>query len=621
MRAQEIRQAYLDFFQRQGHTVLPSASLLPENDPSTLFTSSGMQPLVPYLMGEKHPAGVRLANSQLCFRAGDINEVGDSRHNTFFEMLGNWSLGDYFKKEQISWLWQFLTEIIGLDPRRLYVTVFRGNESIGVERDETAREIWQELFRQAGLAPKVLDYSSPINLDEGRIFFYGEEKNWWSRSGAPDKMPVGEIGGPDSEVFYDLGADRKKHENSPWRDKPCHPNCDCGRFLEIGNSVFIEFIKTADGFAPLRQKNVDFGGGLERLAMAAQDLDNVFATDLFWPLTQAVEDLSGRKYQENRLPFEIIVDHLKAAVFILSDPLGVKPSNLDQGYIVRRLIRRALRYGRVLGIQKKLWLSSLTPLVGKIYENSYDYINQQASDTGQILAAEEEKFSRTLARGLTEFSKLSGTERVSGQAAFNLFQYYGFPLEITTELAAEKGLSVDEEGFRQKFREHQLLSRSAAAGKFKGGLADHSEMTTKLHTAAHLTLAALRQVLGQHVLQKGSNITTERLRFDFSHPEKMSPEQIKQVEDLVNGWIKADLPVKCEEMTLENARATGAMGVFASRYGDKVKVYSIGNEIISASKEICGGPHIVQTGQLGVFKIIKEESSSAGIRRLKAVLN
>lgn len=618
----------MEFYEKRGHTVIPSASLLPENDPTTLFTSSGMQPLVPYLMGEMHPGGRRLADSQKCFRAGDIEEVGDNRHNTFFEMLGNWSLGDYFKAEQLPWFFEFLTRELGLDPRRLYVSVFCGNERIGVPRDHESVRIWQEIFKRAGLDCADIDRAEENGLRGGRIFYYDEAKNWWSRSGAPANMPVGEIGGPDSEVFYDLGAGLGKHENSSWRDKPCHPNCDCGRFIEIGNSVFIEFLKTADGFVPLPQKNVDFGGGLERLAMVVEGKDNVFETGLFINAIKAIEKMSGKNYRSDMKAFEVIADHLKGAVFIMGDDRGVAPSNVEGGYIVRRLIRRAIRYGRLLGISENAWISSVARIIIDDYEEIYPELAKNSRFILSNLETEEKKFAATVEKGEREFGKWANAvnsgkgkdkDMMAGAAAFKLFSTYGFPIEMTVEMAAEKGKAVDLEGFAAEMEKHQELSRTAAAGKFKGGLADGTDETKKLHTAAHLLLAALRRVLGPEVTQKGSNITGERLRFDFSHPEKLKKEQITAVEEIVNRVIAEDLPVRYEEMSLAEAKRRGAMGVFESKYGDKVKVYFIGPAGEEFSSEICGGPHVDHTGALGHFRIKKEESSSAGVRRIKAV--
>ena len=627
MNSKEVRQKYLDFFKSRDHACIPSASLIPGEDSSTLFTGSGMQPLVPYLLGEKHPEGSRLCDSQKCFRAEDIEEVGDNRHNTFFEMLGNWSLGDYFKKEQLSWFFEFLTKDLGLDPGRLYISVFQGNEEIGVPRDKESVEIWKDIFSRAGVEAKDVDEAWNKGMGEGRIFYYDESKNWWSRSGKPKDMPVGEIGGPDSEVFYDLGEELGRHEKSPWKDQPCHINCDCGRFIEIGNSVFIEYVKTKQGFEKLEQKNVDFGGGLERLTMVAQGKTNVYETDLFQNVLDKLEEFSGgKKYKDNMRAFEVIADHLKAATFIMGDDRGIKPSNTDQGYIVRRLLRRAIRYGRQLDINpENPWLVDLVKIIISDYKEVYPELEKNLDFIIEGVKEEQSQFAKTLNKGLKEFGKIISTKEsaekvLTGEEAFDLYQTYGFPIEMTEELAFERGLETDKKGFLEELKKHQELSRTASAGKFKGGLADQGEETTKLHTSAHLLLAALRKVLGDHITQKGSNITAERLRFDFSHGEKLTEEQKRQVEDLVNGAIQADFPVSYEEMTLEEAKERGAMGVFESKYGEKVKVYKVGEGENNFSYEICGGPHVERTGDLGHFRIKKEESSSAGVRRIKATL-
>ena len=617
MTGNELRQKYLEFFKEKGHAVIPSASLMPENDPTTLFTSSGMQPLIPYLMGEKHPAGKRLVDSQKSFRSGDIEEVGDNRHNTLFEMLGNWSLGDYFKKEQLNWFFEFMVSELKLDPKELYVTVYSGNEEIGVERDNESVEIWKEIFEKYNIGSKDYDNSEAEGMRDGRIFYYGDSKNWWSRSGEPANMPVGEIGGPDSEVFYDLGAGLKRHENSEWKDKPCHVNCDCGRFIEVGNSVFIEFIKKEDGFEPLKQKNVDFGGGLERLAMVSEGKDNIFETDLFINALKKIEELSGdKKYRDNMKAFEVIADHMKGATFIMGDDKGVAPANVDQGYIVRRLIRRAIRFGRQLGITKSSWAKEIAQIVIADYKEAYPELERNAKFIINETDKEEDKFMKTLVKG----ERMISGDKMNGEQAFNLFQTYGYPIEMTKEICKEKNIVLSN-NFDNKFKEasikHSDLSRTASAGKFKGGLADSSEETTELHTVCHLLLESLKRVLGDHVHQKGSNITAKRLRFDFSHSAKMTDEEKSQVEKLVNEAIQAAHPVSFEEMSLEEAKKLGAEGVFESKYGDKVKVYSVGN----FSTEVCGGPHINNTSEIkGVFKIKKEQSSSAGVRRIKAVI-
>ena len=615
MTANDIRQKYLDFFKAQAHAVLPSASLLPENDSTLLFTNSGMFPLVTYLAGAPHPAGNRLTNSQKCFRSEDINEVGDHRHNTFFEMLGNWSLGDYFKKEQLNWWFDFLVTELRLDPQRLYQTVYVGSADGKISRDQESTAVVQSIFArfniEAELGPDTLGRGEDgpgveLDFSKQRIFAY-RDKNFWRRGDA-----VGELGGPDSETFYDTG---RPHDLAfgPY----CHPNCDCGRFLEIGNSVFMQYRQTETGWEELEHKNVDFGGGLERLAMVVNKKESIFNTDLFSRVIAKISDLSGLDYEsaDNSKAFEIIADHVKAATFIVGDDSGLAPSNTDQGYIVRRLLRRSIRYGRQLNITADNWLSSVAAVVINDYADVYPELHRNQDFIKETFNQEELKFKRTLEKGLLEFNKIK-TPEISGTVAFNLYQSYGFPLEITEELAAEKGLKVDKVGFAAEFTKHQELSRTASAGKFKGGLADSSEATTRLHTAAHLLLEALRRVLGSEVFQKGSNITAERLRFDFSHDTKMTPEEIAQVEEIVNQVIVQELLVTYSEMTLAEAREQGAMGVFDSKYDERVRVY----QIADFSKEICGGPHVTNTKELGHFRIVKEESSSAGVRRIKAVL-
>lgn len=627
MTSSELRQKYLDFFKDRSHAVISSASLIPENDSTLLFTNSGMFPLVPYLLGAKHPAGVRLVDSQKCFRAEDIDEVGDGRHNTFFEMLGNWSLGDYFKKEQLAWWFEFIFEELKFDPNKIYQTVYAGSADGKILKDEETIAILQDLFKKYGVTSGVgpmttdkgeLGSGEEINFRQDRIFSY-RDKNWWQRGDA-----IGELGGPDSETFYDTG---KPHD--PKFGAHCHVNCDCGRFLEIGNSVFMQYKKAAAGWEELTNKNVDFGGGLERILMVLNGESSIFKTDLFNEIIAKIEELSGKKYADNTQAFEIIADHLKSATFIIGDDKGVTPSNTDQGYVVRRLIRRAIVQGKKIGISEynPTWSSYIAYLVAQNYVHSYPGIKDNLKFIDGEMLKETEKFQKSLEKGLLEFNKLS-TGGINGEEAFNLYQSYGFPLEITEELAKEKGIKVDRAGFQVELKQHQDLSRTAAAGKFKGGLVDASEETTKLHTAAHLLLAALRKVLGDHVTQKGSNITPERLRLDFSHPEKVSADQISQIEGLVNDAIANDFKVICEELTLEEAKKRGAMGVFDSKYGEKVKVYTVCHLGESGrisfddafSQEICGGPHVSAIGVLGHFKIQKEEASSAGVRRIKAIL-
>lgn len=606
MTTSEIRSKYLAFFQARGHVVVPSASLVPENDPTTLFTGSGMQPLLPYLLGSPHPAGKCLVNSQKCFRSMDIEEVGDNRHTTFFEMLGNWSLGDYFKEEQLPWVWEFFTKEIGLPQDRLWVTCFAGDEKLNLPKDEESAEIWKKL-----------------GVPESRIRFYGAEKNWWSRTGAPGNMPAGEPGGPDSEVFYEftnVAHDMKF-------GKECHPNCDCGRFLEIGNSVFMEYVKNADGsFAKLPQKNVDFGGGLERIAAASANNPDVFAIDLFEEFFDVLDSYEGVSYTaidvSKRRALRIVADHLRAAAFLIAD--GVLPSNTDRGYVLRRLIRRAVRYGTIAGIAHE----SLSRDVSFIecqylcapYTEHYFTESHAVHDPQMIIAEEIELFKKTLAAGMREFGKLSG-RTVSAEDAFTLFSTHGFPLEMTTELAHEKGMTVDERGFEELKRRHQERSRAGSEQKFKGGLADAGEQTTKLHTATHLMLAGLRKFLGEHVHQAGSNITAERTRFDFTHPEKVSRDILDKVEAYVNEAIVKSCDVVIAQIPKEQARADGVEGSFWEKYPDTVNVYMVKCADGSVySRELCGGPHVTNTGNIGRFRILKEEASSAGVRRVKAVL-
>ena len=600
MTSAQIRQKYLKFFADRGHAVIPSAPLVPENDPTTLFTSSGMQPLVPYLLGQSHPAGTRIVDSQKCFRAQDIEEVGDNRHTTFFEMLGNWSLGDYFKQEQLPWIFEFLTKEIGLDPNRLYVTVFEGNSS--VSKDTESIEIWEQIFSQVRIDAK----------ENERIFLYPANKNWWSRSGEPENMPPGEPGGPDSEIFYDFGQNLLLHENSIYKNEQCHPNCDCGRFLEIANSVFMQYQKQADGsVTELPQKNVDFGGGLERMVAAANNEPDIFKSDLFWGAIQVL-DKDNKNYKDNPRPYRIIADHLKAAIFIIA--AGVEPSNKDRGYILRRLIRRAALQLHLLEIPWQKAQETI-PVFGQIYSSIYP-IN--ISTSRQTIGTEILKFQTTLERGLREFNKLKS---IDGKVAFDLFQTYGFPWEMTAELAAQTGQKIDKLEFEAEFKRHQELSRTSSKGMFRGGLADNSEAVTKLHTATHLLHAALRKILGPHVQQTGSNITSERLRFDFSHPAKLTDGDRQKIETWVNRQIEKDLPVSFQPSTLEKAKQQGALAFFGERYATQVNVYTIGSQKTGiVSKEVCGGPHVEHTGLLGRFKLDKDENIGAGKRRIYGTL-
>ena len=607
MTAKELREKYLDFFKSRGHAIIPSASLIPENDPTVLFTTAGMHPLVPYLMGEKHPAGNKLANCQKCIRTTDIDEVGDAIHHTFFEMLGNWSLGDYFKKEAIEMSWEFLTskDWLNLDKKRIAVSVFAGDEDAGF--DQEAFAIWQSL-----------------GIPKEKIAKLPKASNWWGPAGITGPC------GPCTEMFYWVGDEKKI---------PGSFNDDNDLWVEIWNDVFMQYNKTAEGkFEPLKQKNVDTGLGLERALAVMNGLDDNYKTGLFTNIIHRIEQLSGKKYcqiKEITRMMRIIADHLKAATFIMGDDKGIAPSNIDQGYIVRRLIRRSIRYGKQLGIKSdEPWTKEIAKIVAHDYAEVYPEVSQNIDFVIEEMKMEEERFGKTMEKGLKIMQKIKWKpikqlgdletppvlNRVDAKTAFDLFQTYGFPLELTLEELEKKGMYVDKSEFNKELKKHQELSRTASAGKFKGGLADASEETKKLHTAAHLLLAALRKVLGEHVIQKGSNITAERLRFDFSHSEKMTDEQKQEVERLVNSAIKKDLPVICEEISLEQAKEQGAMGVFESKYGEKVKVYAVGEGKDIFSKEICGGPHVERTGVLGAFKIKKEQSSSAGVRRIKAEL-
>ena len=618
MNSNIIREKYLNFFKEKGHSIIPSSSLVPENDPTTLFVGSGMQPLLPYLLGQKHPMGNLLVDSQKSFRAEDIEEVGDNRHTTFFEMLGNWSLGEYFKEEQLPWLFSFLTDDVGLDPQKLYVTVFSGDEDNNIPKDEESIAIWKKLFKEKRIEAEVIELETEekgaeLGMQEGRIFTYDVKKNWWSRAGVPSNMPAGEPGGPDSEVFYDFGTPHDKTFG-----KNCHPNCDCGRFLEIGNSVFMEYKKSEDGsFEKLPQLNVDFGGGLERIAAASNNDPDVFRGDLLFSVIQKIEELSQKKYEEYVNSFRVITDHIRGAAFMIGDE--VLPSNTERGYIVRRLLRRAVRHADLIGLKEGNLALLVDPLVNS-YEGSYTELVDHKEEIIQNINEEEQRFRVTLQKGLREFEKLPGKE-ISGKQAFDLYQTYGFPLDVTLELAEERGMSVDTESFNKEFTKHKEVSRTAAAGRFKGGLADASQETTKLHTANHLLLAALREVLGDHVHQRGSNITAERIRLDFSHPQKVTPEQQREVEDLVNQKIAEALSMVKKEMPKTEAVNIGAEMEFGVKYGDMVSVYFAENEKGEVfSKEFCGGPHVENTLGLGKFTITKEESTSAGVRRIRAVL-
>lgn len=583
MKAIDIRNKYLKFFERHGHKIIPSAPLIPENDPSVLFTTAGMQPLVPYLLGEKHPEGTRLTDYQKCVRTVDIDEVGDNRHLTYFEMLGNWSLGDYFKEESIQMSFEFLTKELGIPVEKLSVTCFEGDEN--APRDTVAHDCW----KKAG-------------IPEERIYYYGKDDNWWI---AGEEGPCG----PDTEMFYDTGK--------PACSDNCGPSCDCGKYVEIWNNVFMEYFKSKDGkYTKLEKRNVDTGLGLERMTMLLQGKETPYDTEIFAPIMHKLEELQKVDNIQSR---RVVAEHLRSSMMIICD--GGRPSNIDRGYILRRLIRRMIRHMNKLQIN----LDEITNLIDINVDNlkeMYPDLSTNKEIIKNVIIEEKDKFVKTLEHGEREFAKEmkkakeDGQDMISGEVVFRLYDTYGFPPEVTKELAEENDIKVDLNKFDELFKAHQEKSRQGAEQKFKGGLAEQNEITIAYHTATHLLHAALKKVLGDHVRQNGSNITVDRLRFDFTHPQKMTPEEIKEVEDLVNEQIKRDLPVTCEEMSYDDAKKSGAVGLFTNKYGDKVKVYTIGD----FSKEICGGPHVTHTAELGKFKIKKEEASSSGVRRIKAVL-
>lgn len=585
MKAQELREAYVEFFKERGHAFIRSASLIPENDPTVLFTTAGMHPLVPYLLGEKHPEGKRLVDYQKCIRTGDIDEVGDASHLTFFEMLGNWSLGDYFKEESITFSYHFLTDVLKLRIEQISVTAFEGGSS--VPRDDETAEIWNRL-----------------GIPKEQIYFYGQSDNWWG--------PAGQTGpcGPDTEIFFDDGR--------PKCCPSCGPSCRCGKFTEIWNNVFMEYFKDAEGkFTPLKQKNVDTGMGLERVLRILNGKETVYDTELFEEIIGKIEDISGKTYSDDKRAFRIIADHIRAATFIMGD--GVVPAKVGRGYILRRLIRRASRYLSKLGVDG-IEMAGVCEVVIKNYSASYPELERNRDAIVSSMTAEEEKFHLTLKKGLRRFDEMAEGhtpgQTLDGEQVFRLYDTFGFPIELTKELAEEREFKVDIEDFDRRFKEHQDVSRAGSDQKFKGGLADNSEETTKLHTATHLLNSALRKFVDPNIVQKGSNITAERLRFDFNLDRKVTPEELGKIQDYINDIIDRDIPVVCEEMLYEEAKEHHAMGVFQDKYGEKVKVYTIGGE----SCEICGGPHVNSTGEIQGFKILKEESSAAGVRRIKAVV-
>ncbi len=589
LKSYELRKQYIEFFKERGHAVIPSSSLIPENDPTVLFTTAGMHPLVPYLLGEKHPEGRRLTDVQKCVRTGDIDEVGDATHCTFFEMLGNWSLGDYFKKESITFSFDFLTKVLGIDVDKISVTVFKGDED--APRDEESADIWNGL-----------------GIPRDHIFYLDKKHNWWGPAGITGPC------GPDTEIFMDTGK--------PKCSEHCDPSCDCGKYVEIWNNVFMQYNKTKEGtFEPLKQKNVDTGMGLERTVCMLAGVGSVYETDFFSDVIAMLEEMSGHSYKESESvtkAMRIISDHIRTATFIMGDERGVTPSNVDQGYVLRRLIRRAVRYARVIDLDAKRLIEISDKYVSK-YGDVYPELCENKAKVLSELETEIDRFTRTLENGLKELYKVLkyvNGDTLNGKTAFRLYDTYGFPIEMTEELAKEEGYKVDIEGYHKAFEEHQKKSQAGAEQKFKGGLQDNTELTTNLHTATHIMLQSLKRVLGEEVNQKGSNITAERLRFDFNFSRPMTKEEIEKVENMVNDVISKDLAITCEEMTVDEAMKKNAIGVFGSRYGEIVKVYSIGDFDV----QICGGPHAERTGILGKFKIVKEQSSSAGVRRIKAVL-
>ncbi|MBQ3261120.1 alanine--tRNA ligase [Candidatus Saccharibacteria bacterium] len=645
MNASEIRQKYLEFQERKGHKVIAPAPLVLENDPTTLFTGSGMQPLLRYLLGEKHPEGTRLTDSQPCLRLQDIEDVGDPRHTTVFEMLGNWSLGDYFKKEQIENYFEFLTQVIGLDPSKIYVTCFIGSEKYGIPKDEEAAKIWQSVFEKAGVKAEIAEIDSAENGDKRgikdgeRIFFYNDKENWWSRGGGIETTPIGDPCGPDSEVFYDFGEDKQDVE----KYGKSHPASDGARFMEIGNQVFMQYRRNEDGsFSELEHKNVDFGGGLERLCAASMGSFDVFKISLMQPIIKKLEELSDKSYENNTDEMRIICDHLRGAYLLAAQ--GLAPSNKAQGYALRRLIRRAVLKALDLGIAQDFLKETISTIESE-YETLPDSILTNRDHALEILEKEERAFRQTLVKGLREMHKLANSHKrrpngesasgeestsdrkravLSGFDIFKLQDTYGFPMEISVEEAYKEGIKLSEnwrKEFDEALNEQRERSKTASKGMFKGGLEDHGEQTTKYHTATHLCLAALQKHISKDICQKGSNITADRMRFDFNCDHKLTPEEIKTVENQVNKWIRQDLRVVFAEYDKDYAKnVLKAHGQFWDKYPEKLKVYTIGDEKNPVSREVCGGPHVEHTGALGEFKIQKEESSSAGIRRIKAVL-
>lgn len=626
MNAQEIRKAYLEFCQKNGHKIIKRASLILKDDPTTLFTGSGMQPLLPYLLGKKHPDGVRLTDSQTCLRAQDIDDIGDNRHTTFFEMLGNWSLGDYFKEQQIRQFFEFLTDVVGLDPSKIYVSCFIGNKKYNIPRDDESAKIWQKVFAEKGIDAKIVELDTAENGDKlglqgGRIFFYNDKENWWSRGGGLDTTPIGDPCGPDSEVFYDFGE-----ENHDASFGKAHPASDSGRFMEIGNQVFMQYRRLEDGsFEPLEHKNVDFGGGLERIAAAKIDNPDVFQISLMKPIIEKIEEISGKKYDENTASMRVIADHLRSAAFLAVD--GCTPSNKEQGYVMRKFIRRAMAKAFDLGIEDN-FVEQIIPVIVDIYAPDYQEVAEKGDEIVAVMVKEEKAFRRTLQKGLRELEKFS-KDGLTGVELFQLYDTFGFPLELSTEEAVRRNISLSEnwqEEFNAKMKEQRERSQTASKGKFKGGLEGQTLEHRKLHTATHLMNAALHNMFEGQIAQKGSNINTDRLRFDFTFDRKLTDEEKKQIEDTVNEQISKGLEVSWAEYPTDYAlNELKAIGVFGDKYGETVKVYTMKAEGEKPfSVEICGGPHVDNTRELSEggkkFKIVKEQSSSAGVRRIKAIL-
>ena len=626
MNAQEIRKAYLEFCQKNGHEIIERASLILKDDPTTLFTGSGMQPLLPYLLGEKHPKGARLTDSQTCLRAQDIDDVGDNRHTTFFEMLGNWSLGDYFKEQQIRQFFEFLTDVVGLDPSKIYVSCFIGNKKYNIPRDDESAKIWQKVFAEKGIDAKIVELDTAENGDKlglqgGRIFFYNDKENWWSRGGGLDTTPIGDPCGPDSEVFYDFGE-----ENHDVSFGEAHPASDSGRFMEIGNQVFMQYRRLEDGsFEPLEYKNVDFGGGLERIAAAKIDSPDVFQISLMKPIIEKIEEISGKKYDENTASMRVIADHLRSAAFLAVD--GCTPSNKEQGYVMRKFIRRAMAKAFDLGIEDN-FVEQIIPVIVNIYAPDYQEVAEKGDEIVAVMVKEEKAFRRTLQKGLRELEKFS-KDGLTGVELFQLYDTFGFPLELSTEEAIRRNIPLSKnwrEEFSAKMKEQRERSQTASKGKFKGGLEGQTLEHRKLHTATHLMNAALHNMFEGQIAQKGSNINTDRLRFDFTFDRKLTDEEKKQIEDTVNGQISKGLDVSWAEYPTDYVlNELKAIGVFGDKYGETVKVYTMKAEGEKPfSVEICGGPHVDNTKELAEggkkFKIVKEQSSSAGVRRIKAIL-